>query len=111
MSRGVVFLIVFLLSVVSSLDAAVYKGQQVFTRECIKCHTICQEFVAKKTKIEWKDLMKDKGKPLADLHLKNQKAKKSYKYFKSKKFTKKSKHLKQFLVEYAEDSGKVPACN
>jgi len=107
MSRYIIFFMFFILS----LDAAVYKGQQVFTRECMECHKICQEFVATKTKAEWKNLMKDKGKPLADLHLKDEKAKKSWKYFKSKKYTKKSKHLKQFLVEYAKDSEKVPACN
>lgn len=52
-----------------------------------------------------------KGKPLASLHLKSKKSKKSWKYFKSKKYSKKSKHLKQFLIEYAKDSGNVPACN
>ena len=55
--------------------------------------------------------MKKKGKPLAKLHLKDKDAKKSWKYFKSKTYTKKTKHLKQFLVEYAKDSGNVPACN
>ena len=55
--------------------------------------------------------MKKKGKPLAKLHLKKKSAKKSWKYFKSKKYTKKSKHLKQFVIEYAKDSGNVPACN
>ena len=29
----------------------------------------------------------------------------------SNKYTKKSKHLKQFVIEYAKDSGNVPACN
>ena len=43
--------------------------------------------------------------------LKDKDAKKSWKYFKSKKYTKKSKHLKQFVIEYAKDSGNVPACN
>jgi hypothetical protein len=60
---------------------------------------------------QWKKWMKKKGKGLADIHLKSKKAKKSHKYFKSKTYTKKSKHLKQFLVEYAKDSGNVPACN
>jgi hypothetical protein len=92
-------------------NAAIYKGQRVFVKKCLKCHDAGQSFVSKHTMKYWKKVMKKKGKKLADLHLKNKKAKKSWKYFKSKKYTKKSKHLKQFLVEYAKDSGNVPACN
>ena len=92
-------------------QAAIYKGQKVFVKKCLKCHKGGQSFVAEKKIRTWKKLMKKKGKPLADLHLKNKKAKKSWKYFKSKKYTKKTKHLKQFVIEYAKDSGNVPACN
>ncbi|MEA1893187.1 MAG: cytochrome C [Campylobacterota bacterium] len=94
-----------------SLNAAVYKGQRVFVKQCVDCHKDGQSFVAEKNIRSWKKLMKNKGKPLADLHLKDAKAEDSWDYFKSKKYTKKSKHLKQFLVEYAKDSGNVPACN
>ena len=92
-------------------NAAIYKGQRVFVKQCLKCHDAGQSFVAKYKMKYWKKMMKKKGKKLADLHLKNNKAKKSWSYFQSKKYTKKSKHLKQFLVEYAKDSGNVPACN
>lgn len=95
----------------SSSDAAIYKGQRVFIKKCLKCHDSGQNFVAKYKMKKWKKLMKKKGKGLAEIHLKSKKAKKSWKYFKSKKYAKKSKHLKQFLVEYAKDSGNVPACN
>ena len=104
------FLSVFVLSF-SPLNAAVYKGQRIFIKQCVDCHKGGQSFVAKKKMRTWKKLMKKKGKPLAQLHLKDKKAKKSWKYFKSKKYYKKSKHLKQFLVEYAKDSGNVPACD
>ncbi len=104
------FLSVFIFSL-SPLNAAVYKGQKIFVKKCVKCHEAGQAFIAKKKIRHWKKLMKKKGKPLADLHLKDDRAKKSWKYFKSKKYSKKSKHLKQFLVEYAKDSGNVPACN
>ncbi len=93
------------------MHAAIYKGQKVFTKVCLKCHESGQSFVAKKTIYRWKKLMKKKGLGLKKLHLKKQKAKKSWTYFKSRNYTKKSKHLKQFLVEYAKDSGNVPACN
>jgi len=95
----------------SSSDAAIYKGQKVFIKKCLKCHGGGQNFVSSYKMKKWKKLMKNKGEALANLHLKNEKAKKSWKYFKSSTFKKKSKHLKQFLIEYAKDSGNVPACN
>lgn len=101
----------FALFVATSSDAAIYKGQRVFIKKCLSCHKDGQNFVAKYKMREWKKLMKKHGKPLAEIHLQSKKAKKSWKYFESRKYTKKSKHLKQFLVEYAKDSGNVPACN
>ncbi|WP_304543247.1 cytochrome C [Sulfurimonas microaerophilic] len=95
----------------SSADAAIYKGQKEFVKNCVKCHDSGQTFVASHKMRYWKKMMAKKGKLLAELHLENPKAKKSWKYFQSKKYTKKIKHLKQFLVEYAKDSGNVPACN
>lgn len=110
-------LFLFLLSIMVfsslSLNAAVYKGQRIFVKKCVKCHKAGQAFVSEKKKRTWKKLMRKKGKKLAKIHLKskNPKAKKSKRYFKSRKYKKKSKHLKQFLMEYASDSGNVPACN
>ena len=108
------YLFVFILAyffVATTGNAAVYKGYRVFTKVCTECHESGQAFVAKKTMYEWKKLMKNKGKLLSKLHLKEKKAKKSWKYFKSRKYAKKSRHLRDFLVEYAKDSGNVPACN
>jgi len=95
----------------SPSSAAIYKGQKVFVKKCVKCHDSGQAFVAEHKMRYYKKLMKKKGKKLAKIHLDSKKAKKSWKYFKSKTYAKKSKHLKQFLVEYAKDSGNVPACN
>ena len=109
------FLFLFSVLVFTSLtsNAAIYKGQREFVKKCVKCHKTGQAFVSQKKKRVWKKLMKKKGKKLADLHIEssNPKAKKSKRYFKGRKFTKKAKHLKQFLIEYAADSGNVPACN
>ena len=105
-----IFISITLLSLTSA-DAAIYKGQRVFIKKCLKCHKSGQNFIAKYKQRQWKKLMKKKGKLLAELHFKSKKAKKSWKYFKSKRYAKKSKHLKQFLIEYAKDSGNVPACN
>ncbi|HHH72851.1 MAG TPA: cytochrome C [Sulfuricurvum sp.] len=95
----------------SFAEAAVYKGQREFHKKCKKCHRDGQEIAYTYKSRAWKKMMKNKGEGLAELHLKNEKAKKSWKYFKSKKYQKKSKHLKDFMVEYAKDSGNVPACN
>jgi hypothetical protein len=105
-----VFMSMFFIFSVSSY-AAIYKGQKVFVKECVGCHNGGQAFIAKKTMRDWKKLMDKKGKSLAELHLKNKDAKDSWEYFESNNFEKKSKHLQQFLVEYAKDSGNVPACN
>ena len=107
MNKFLLLFITAFISIQSPLEAAVYKGQEIFLKKCIGCHKPMQAFVAGKDIKEWEELMKDKGKPLSDLHLINDKSKKSWKYFKTKKYLKKSKHLKQFLVEYAKDSGRV----
>jgi len=111
MIKFVLMLLVLAVLSVTSADAAIYKGQRVFIKKCLKCHDAGQNFIAKYKMRQWKKLMKNKGKPLAELHLSSKKAKNSWEYFKSKRYFKKSKHLKQFLVEYAKDSGNVPACN
>ena len=111
----VIFMLFFLTAV--SSQAALYKGQRVYSKVCMSCHNDGEAFISTKTQKEWKSLMKSKGKKLSELHLssenfkKEKKYKKYKKYFKGSRFKKKSKHLKQFLVEYAKDSGNVPACN
>lgn len=110
----------FLISVLSlsiftscALDAAVYKGQNEFVKKCVTCHKDRQAFVSTKRQKEWNSIMKNKGEKLAELHLKSQNpdAKPSHEYFESENFLKTANHLKDFLMEYASDSGNVPACN
>jgi len=91
-----------------SSEAAIYKGQKIYKSHCVTCHTDAQAFVAKYDTAYWGKSMQEKGNPLAQLHLKNEKTKASWDYFKSKKYSKKSRHLKDFLLEYAKDTGKVP---
>jgi len=111
MTKSVLIFLSLTVLTLTSSNAAIYKGQKIFVQQCLKCHDAGQNFVAKYKMKEWKSLMKKDGKELAQIHLDSQKAKKSHKYFNSTKYTKKTKHLKQFLVEYAKDSGNVPACN
>ena len=105
-----VFLSLACFSLTSS-NAAVYKGQKYFVKTCVKCHDSGQAFVSEFKMKQWKKWMNKKGKLLAKIHIESEKAQESHKYFQSKAFAKQSKHLKQFLVEYAKDSGNVPACN
>ncbi|MGD9718417.1 MAG: cytochrome C [Sulfurimonadaceae bacterium] len=93
------------------LDAAVYKGQREYIKQCVDCHSSGQAFVGKKRIYEWEELMEKKGKPLAKIHQEAKEAQESVEYFESKRFEKMSKHLEDFFKEYAKDSGNVPACN
>lgn len=107
-----IFIALALLFLCSScINAAVYKGQKVFVKNCVECHHQRQALVASKTIGEWGKLMNNQGKDLAYIHLKDEKAKESWEYFKSEPYSKKAKDLEDFLLEYAKDSGKVPACN
>jgi len=111
MSRFLLITVSLTVLTLSISHAAIYKGQQIFVKKCLNCHDSGQAFVAQYKMSEWQNWMLNKGEPLSSVHLKSVKAEKSWEYFKSKKYISKSKHLKQFLVEYAKDSGKVPACN
>jgi len=89
-----------------------YKGQKQFVKSCRVCHFNSQALIESKTQQEWKDLLNEDGKKLYELHVEKKVDKdKLSEYLKNEKFIKKSKYLKQFLVEYAKDSGHIPACN
>ncbi len=103
----------FSLLFIPALEAAVYKGQKTYVKKCRKCHGVGQSVAASKRMRDWKKLLnkKKKGAGLAKIHLDSKKAKKSHKFFQSKKYKKRARHLRDFMVEYAKDSGNVPACN
>jgi len=92
-------------------EAASYKGQLEYQANCKKCHENGQQITQTYTMETWKKMMENKGRELADLHLRSEKAKDAWEYFKSDTYEKQAKHLKDFLVEYAKDSGNIPACN
>ena len=107
MSKPFFLCLSFVLLSVSS-SAAIYKGQDVYMKKCRKCHTNVHEMTASKDWFDWDQLMLSNGKGLADLHLSSTKAEKSWPYFESTRYMKNAGHLRDFLVEYAKDSGKVP---
>ncbi|MDD4855031.1 MAG: cytochrome C [Sulfuricurvum sp.] len=100
-----------LMSAFSALNAAAYKGQKIYVETCKDCHGGGQALAGAKNTRTWEKIMDKKGEQLADIHLSSKKAQASWEYFGDKKFTKDSKHLEDFLTEYAKDSGNVPACN
>jgi mono/diheme cytochrome c family protein len=95
----------------TSLNAATYKGQKIYMDACKDCHGGGQEFAASKKQRLWAKLMDNKGEKLADIHLNSKKAASSWDYFKDRSYSKGARHLEDFLIEYASDSGNVPACN
>ncbi len=116
MKKTFLIFTIFILTTISS-QAALYKGQRIYSKVCMACHMDGETFVSKKTQKEWAYLMESKGRGLSTLHLnsvmfqKEKEFQKYQKYFNGSKYKKKSKHLKEFLIEYAKDSGNVPACN
>ena len=101
--------LLFIVELTSS--AAVYKGQRIYVKDCRECHGGGQAIAASKRAREWKKMLNNDGEELIKVHTNSQKAEDSWEYFKSSAFQSKSKHLKDFLMEYSKDSGKVPACN
>ncbi len=102
-------LIVLLL--VSTLHARTDKGQKIYMNTCKECHKSGQAMCKSRNMRVWKKVMSDNGQQLATLHTSSKKAQGSWEYFKNPKFSKDSKHLRDFLTTYAKDSGNIPACD
>jgi len=111
MNKTVFSLCALLILALPQAEARVYKGQKEYIKNCKECHNNGQELAFSKKKKEWKKLVGKNGEGLAALHLERKKASNSWDYFKSSKYEKSSKHLRDFLMEYAKDSGNVPACD
>ena len=105
------FIVLSFLLAASVLSGATYKGQKVYIESCKECHGGGQELAGSKKMTTWEKFMDQKGEKLAGVHMSSKRAHESWEYFESRKFTKDSRHLEDFLVEYARDSGNVPACN
>lgn len=111
MTRTILLGLLFISASFSTLNAATYKGQKVYIDTCKECHGGGQALAASKNIRTWEKLMDKKGDKLMQIHLDSKKAQASWEYFQDRKFTKDSRHLEDFLTEYAKDSGNVPACN
>ena len=93
-----------------SLDAALYKGQKLYVMKCRSCHGLGQVFITSKTQAEWTALMKNNGARIVNIHLKSDEAAETHDYFKGDGWKRNSRHIREFMIEYAADSGNIPAC-
>ncbi len=92
---------------VSSANADIKKGQKAYLKQCKKCHGNGTKGAAMKTQDEWTAAFSNNNAGFVAWH-KDDKI--SAKYIEGKKFKKYAPHLKDFLREYASDSGNVPSC-
>lgn len=108
MKKFVVIILMLLLT--SSLFADVDKGKRYYMKtfkQKFKMNGL--DFVQLHTQREWYELFEDKGKKFITVF--------SIKYPKQKKFLndpktwKKLQHVRDFAIEYASDSGKIPSCS
>lgn len=94
-----------------SLEGAVYKGHILYVKQCKKCHGQGQVFITSKNQATWERMMSNNGEPVAKLHLYSEDAKEVHDYFGSRAWQRHANDLRDFMVEYASDSGNVPACD
>lgn len=110
MRHSITLIVGLTLFFTTSAGAAIYKGRISYEQKCQSCHQKGDKVFASKTQQEWQSIMQDDGLGLAKLHFSSKKTIKSWEYFSSTVYAKNSRHLKDFLVEYAKDSGNVLAC-
>ena len=91
----------------TSAQADIKKGQKAYLKQCKKCHGNGTKGAAMKTQIEWEKAFSNDNAGFVAWHKGDAKA---TKYVEGKKFKKYAPHLKDFLFEYASDSGNVPSC-
>lgn len=94
----------------SSLNAALYKGQKLYVMKCRSCHGLGQVFIVAKKQREWAKLMENNGAPIANIHLRSKEAEETHEYFRGPGWERNAKHIREFMIEYAADSGNIPAC-
>lgn len=89
--------------------ADVKKGQKVYLKVFkARFHKNGAKFAAEHTMAEWKALFANKGEMFIKVYSK--KSPKVFKVLHKKKIWKKLQHLRDFVIEYANDSGNVPSC-
>lgn len=109
MKKVILFLLALTFMLVP-LNASVYKGQKYFQKKCLSCHGKALKFVTGKSYDDWQEYLSANGDVLYKLHADADEAADSMSYFESDKFRRSMKHYKDFFLEYASDTGNIPAC-
>jgi cytochrome c553 len=99
-------LVVSLLTLGTTANADVKKGQKLYLKKCKKCHGNGTKGAAMKTQDEWEEAFADDAEQMKEWH----KGTKAEKFIDGEKFQKMAPDLKDFLIEYGSDSGNVPSC-
>lgn len=110
MNKMLFFVFIFLLGSLS-VSASVYKGHKLFKMKCLGCHGKALDFVISKKTQEWEDLLQHNGKMIRNEHLQREDALASIEYFNSERYPAHIPHFRDFFLEYAGDTGNIPACD
>lgn len=109
--KKLIFLTIILTITFSSLNGSIYKGQRYFQKKCLSCHGKALKFVTERTYDEWEEYLAEDGDVMYDIHKDNGAAEASMEYFNSRKYRRSMRHFRDFFLEYASDTGNIPACD
>lgn len=108
--KNLILSVILLSFTLVPLNASVYKGQKYFKKKCLSCHGKALVFVTEKSYEEWTKYLDANGDTMYDLHKNLPQAAASMPYFNSDKYRTSIGHFKDFFLEYANDTGNIPAC-
>ena len=111
MNKIILCSLVMFIALPPHVSAASYKGHSLFKRKCFECHSEGLKFIKGKTTFEWEEIMEKKGMQVANIHFELDQKDEDFKYFRGSKYKRDSRHYLDFFLEYASDSGNVPACD
>lgn len=90
----------------TTASADIKKGQKGYLKACKNCHGNGTKGAAMHTQDEWEDLFAAGGAKIIKAHV----GTKAEPFFNGDGFKSQSQDLRDFLFEYASDSGNVPSC-
>jgi mono/diheme cytochrome c family protein len=108
--KNITALIILVFALVAPLSASVYKGQKYFKKNCLSCHGKALAFVTAKRYDKWLEYLDENGEVMLKIHQNSPEAAPAMDYFNSEKYRESMEHFKDFFLEYAADTGNIPAC-
>ena len=102
--------VLLICSITLPLNASVYKGQKYFKKKCLSCHGKALAFVTAKRYDKWMEYLDENGDVMYKIHKSSPEAAPAMEYFESEKYRTSMEHFRDFFLEYAADTGNIPAC-